>query len=512
MSDWTEGYQESIEYTHGYYAHLNPLRVQLSFLNAGLVAPEILTACELGFGQGDSMNLHAAASTISWFGTDFNPGHASYAQELATASGAGTRIFDQSFLEFCSRADLPEFDFIALHGVWSWISDQNRSIIVDFIGRKLKAGGVLYISYNTPPAHSAFIPMRDVLTGHVDGAPSSGADVPGRINAALDFAERLLTVSPGYALDNPGIAKRLSAIRAEDPAYVAHEYFNRDWLPTAFSRMTDWLAPAKLDYACSANFFDTVDGWNLSVDQQALLGGIADPTFREAVRDFMINRMFRRDYWVKGRRHLTLPEKIERLRNQRVILTRPITRIDHKSVGSLGTFVPDKLIYEPILEALSDYRPKTLRQIEQAVQEKHVGLVKIIEVVLTLMETNSLSSTQDEAVIRAARKQTDKLNAHLCHTAPYRASAPSVLASPVIGAGLVNVGRVVQFFWDAMSQGKKQPNQLAAHAAKIVRGDITLLEEEKRFVPADGNLEALTAEATYFIEKLLPLLRALQVL
>ena len=62
MSDWTAGYVADIGYTYGYYTELNPLRVRLAFLNAGLVPPDVGTACELGFGQGMSANLHAAAS------------------------------------------------------------------------------------------------------------------------------------------------------------------------------------------------------------------------------------------------------------------------------------------------------------------------------------------------------------------------------------------------------------------------------------------------------------------
>ena len=54
MSDWTAGYVADIGYTFGYYNELNPLRIKLAFLNAGLVCPEIGTACELGFGQVDT--------------------------------------------------------------------------------------------------------------------------------------------------------------------------------------------------------------------------------------------------------------------------------------------------------------------------------------------------------------------------------------------------------------------------------------------------------------------------
>jgi SAM-dependent methyltransferase len=164
MTDWSAGYVADIAYTYGYYAELNPLRARLAFVSAGLAPPEVATACELGYGQGMSVNLHAAASPVRWFGTDFNPSQAGFAQELARAADAGAALYDQSFAEFAARADLPEFDYIGLHGIWSWISDENRAVIVDFIRRKLKVGGVLYISYNTQPGWAAFAPLRELLT------------------------------------------------------------------------------------------------------------------------------------------------------------------------------------------------------------------------------------------------------------------------------------------------------------------------------------------------------------
>jgi len=38
-----------------------------------------------------STNIHAAALASQWFGTDFNPSQAGFAQELAAASGAGAQ-------------------------------------------------------------------------------------------------------------------------------------------------------------------------------------------------------------------------------------------------------------------------------------------------------------------------------------------------------------------------------------------------------------------------------------
>ncbi len=79
MTNWTEGYVADINYTYGYYSELNPTRARLALLNKGIEPPQIETACELGFGQGLSVNIHAAASPVEWWGTDFNPAQAGFA-------------------------------------------------------------------------------------------------------------------------------------------------------------------------------------------------------------------------------------------------------------------------------------------------------------------------------------------------------------------------------------------------------------------------------------------------
>lgn len=188
MTDWSAGYVSDIGYTFGYYPELNPLRVKLAFLNAGLALPESGTACELGFGQGMSANLHAAASVTEWHGTDFNPSQAAFARELAAGAGAGAKLHDEAFADFARRPDVPDFDYVGLHGIWSWISDENRAVIVDFVRRRLKVGGVLYISYNTLPGWASFAPMRHLMTEHAAVLGTYGRGIVARVEGALDFA------------------------------------------------------------------------------------------------------------------------------------------------------------------------------------------------------------------------------------------------------------------------------------------------------------------------------------
>lgn len=510
MSDWTAGYVADIGYTFGYYSELNPLRLRLAFLNAGLVPPKVGNACELGFGQGMSANLHAAASVVHWAGTDFNPSQASFAQELAHIAESGAQLFDEAFDRFCSKPELPDFDYIGLHGIWSWISDENRSVIVDFIRRKLKVGGVLYISYNTQPGWAAMAPMRDLLTEHAEVLGSNGAGTLNRVESALVFAERLLATNPLYARANPQIADRIKKIQGQNRHYVAHEYFNRDWQPMAFSKMAQWLVPAKVQWACSANDLDAIDAINLTADQQTLLADIPDPMFRQTTRDFCVNQQFRKDYWVKGARRLTELEQAEQLRGQRVILVQPRAEVSLKVTGSLGEATMQDAIYAPILDQLADYTPHTLAQLEHAVKPRGVQFAQLVQAVMVLSGAGVLCAVQDETSTIKVKKNADQLNALLMSKARSRTELGH-LASPVTGGGIA-VTRFHQLFLLARQHGHEAPqdqSEFVWHLMEL-QGQ-RLVRQGNTLASAEENLAELAHQAAEFAAKQLPILKALQI-
>ncbi len=510
MTDWTAGYVADIGYTFGYYTELNPERVRLAFHNQGLVFPQMGAACELGFGQGLSANIHAAASVTEWHGTDFNPSQAGFAQELACASGAGARLFDEAFADFANRADLPDFDYIGLHGIWSWISDENRQVIVDFIQKKLKVGGVLYISYNTLPGWASFAPMRHLMTEHAEVLGAEGKGIVSRIDGAIDFAEKLLATNPIFSRANPLVGDRLNKMKEHNRHYLAHEYFNRDWHPMHFANMAQWLEPAKLQYACSANYLDHIDALNLSAEQQAFLKDIPDPMFRQTTRDFMVNQQFRKDYWVKGARKLSALEQAEALRAQKVILVTHRPDVSLKVAGALGEADMSEAVYAPILDLLADHKGKTLGQIEQQVKDKGIAFAQIIQVAMVLAGAGHLALAQDDQSITKARKQADKLNAHLCQKAR-GSNDVGYLASPVTGGG-VPVNRFQQLFLLSLAQGKKKPAEWAQATWQILAAQgQKLLKEGQTLETAEENLAALTAQAQAFADKQLPILKALQI-
>ncbi|MDR2213402.1 MAG: methyltransferase regulatory domain-containing protein [Pseudomonadales bacterium] len=508
---WSEGYVSEIGYTYGYYTEMNPLRSRLALLNHGIVPPPVLgNACELAFGQGISVAVHAAASPIQWHGTDFNPGQAAFAQELVENSGSDAKLYDQSFEEFCRRDDLPDFDFIGLHGIWSWISPENQACIVDFLKRKLKVGGLLYISYNTLPGWSAFAPMQHLMAQHEQTLGSGGFGVIQRIEQALGFVDRLLATNPIYARANPQIPERLKKLKEQNKQYLAHEYFNRHWYPMHFATLANSKQAAKLDFACSAHYLDSVDNINLTQDQLTLMREIQDPIFAQTVRDFMVNQQFRRDYWVKGVRKLSVLEQSEQLASVRVLLNVPREDVSLRATGSLGQADMNEKIYAPVLDLLGDHKPRTLGEIVEAMRPHNINQAQVLSVAMVLSGTGQLAHAQESAVIAKCKKQTDKLNRHLMRKS--RTSGDiNVLASPVTGGGF-NTGRFQRLFAMAYSDGLREASEWAKFTWDILRAQgQRILRDGKAIESEEDNLAELNAQAETFKTKTLPILKALSI-
>jgi SAM-dependent methyltransferase len=524
MTDWTEGYTTDVGYTYGYFSELNPLVARLALLKAGW-DPRGLTsdgaACELGFGQGVSVNIHAAASATAWCATDFNPAQAALAQELANASGAaalGTRLYDDAFADFCQRTDLPDFSFIGLHGIWSWISDANRAVIVDFVRRKLRVGGVLYISYNTQPGWAAMAPMRDLMALHAEVMGVPGKGTSDRIDGALAFVDRLMATDPHYAKANPQVATRLKRLQGMNRNYLAHEYFNQHWQPMSFHQMAQWLEPAKLGFACSAHYQDHLGSLHFTAQQAALLQEQTDPVLRETVRDFLVNQQFRRDYWIKGGRRLAASEQSELQGHQRVMLLIPEAQVTMKVQATVGEAALTESIYRPVLQALSDHQTTSIADLWKRLQgpavQGTVTYAQLNEALMLLIGKGDVVAVQNDAVTLRARPLTVKLNQYLMQLARHRTDITN-LASPVSGGGIA-ASRFEQLFLLCLHERPANTPPDAAALADFVwqvllAGGQRILKEGKPLETKEANLAELAAQASAFLSKRLPLLRRMGV-
>lgn len=510
-TDWTAGYVTDVNYTAGYYTDLNPLRSRLPLAAAGFDPPKVRTACELGFGQGLSLAMHAAAQPgVEWWGTDFNPTQAGFAQSMLDNAGVNAHVFDQAFEEFCLRDDLPQFDFIALHGTWSWVSDANRHIIVDFIRRKLRLGGCLFISYNAHPAWAQSMPLRHLMKLHADTMGSPGQGTVSKIDSSIEFIERLFATTPNHLITNPTVVARLKVIKGQNRAYLAHEYMNRDWSPMAFSDVEAWLADGKVEFACSADPLDQLPQLQLKAEQIAMLAEIPDKTLRETVRDFCVNRQFRRDYWLRGLHRLHASERHGLIQRERVVLTAPRASIKNNVKGAQTQMTLTPETYDPILDLLADHRPKAVGELEQALAGR-MGLGDLLTALIVLLGEGSLSPAGSDEEIEAARPACLKLNRRLLDRAR-SSDEVGFLACPA-NQGAVLAPRFQQVFAMAVVSGFTEPSDWAAFAWETLKSQNQKLMRNGAPVGSDEDGQAaLVEQAQAFGKSVLPMWRALGVI
>lgn len=508
MGDWTGGYVTDVGYTFGYFSELNPLYAKIVLQDCNVACPEVQTACELGFGQGLSVNIHAAASTTQWYGTDFIPEQAAFAQKMAVVSGADARLFNDSFETFTKRKDLPDFDFIGLHGIWSWISNNNRRVIVNFLKKKLKPGGLLYISYNTLPGWADFVSLRHLMTRYIADMADTRRSRLEQISDSLVFFDRFLATKPRFAQVNPNIHNRLQSMHGKDTRYLAHEYFNREWYPMHFADMMQWFQDTDLGYVCSARYHHHIEDFNVSKEQGDFLREIVEPVFRESVYDFMINRQFRWDYWVKNARDMNKKERELIFQRQFYVMVVPISDVSLEVAGPLGKIYLDPEIYNPILGLMADYQPRTLRQIENELRSKSIKFPQIYRAIIVLLGKGCIEPAYGAEHMELVRAKTERINSFVRIHAR-RSDEIGVLASPLTGGG-VSVNRIEQLFLESFTQGQTDPQQWAEYAwqqfsavgSKVIKdGNILKAPEE--------NLTELRSLASHFERNRLPILQAL---
>lgn len=425
--DWTEGYNNSVAYTTGYHHEQSP-----TYLNACLamqrVSPpsiEKFNYCELGFGQSlTSLILAATHPQGDFYACDFNPLHVLAAASVRDeAKLPNLTLLENSFGELAQGAvELPIFDYITMHGIISWISDETRAQIVQFLKRYLKPGGVVQVSYNAMPGLAQVLPLQRLL---MRGAAKGGDAWSG----ALELATKLADLDALHFKRNPDSLARVQGFPGLDPSYLVHEYLHEKWTPFFFADIARELADAKLSFAGSARFPHMAPvGW-LTNAQRQLLDAVTDPIEAEELRDYFSNRAFRSDIFVRGKAALSdirLREQAEHIhlwRNPSVSF-KPVAELEHATVTRGGPY------HQPLFDRL--HRSEmTLAELFDAPEVAGVdmdGVLKLVRLSIAVGET----SFRYGAV--QTRASADRLNAVLLSRAE-QGEKWNALASPRPGGG-----------------------------------------------------------------------------
>lgn len=507
MSDWGGGYVTDVEYLPGYYREQAPSHMALACLLGGVAPadlPEDYVYCDFGCGTGQTVALLAAANPKAHFyGVDFHPAHIARAQAFARDAGLTNLTYvEAGFADMADGAatDLPPLDAAALHGVYAWISAENRTALTRLLARRIKPGGMAYVSYNSLPGWTISAPLQRLMLEHAALTPGGAT---GKAAAALDFALKLQAAGASILGDPAALAQLKSAgpteSETEKLAYLAHEYLNAHWTPLYHADVAHDMAAAKLSYAGSATLLENFPALSLTPEQQALLATVPDPTVRETFKDYCANRPFRRDVFVRGARRLSNAERDRRLSDLRLALTLPREDCRTGFKAPLGEAQMDQRRYEAIFDALAD-GPKTVGELSAAAGNSGNGGPAEIAGLLIGSQQAMVAMAQDpsQTAIDAARR-VNKVKVRDALADMTRKT--TALAAPLCGAGL-HLSLVEALLYDAVISGVDTVTGAVDHALKRLTG----LPQ----APADHpNRGPLTDSLTWCVANGLPLWRRL---
>ena len=356
--DWAQGYVADIPYTPGHYAETAPHHIALAGLQRRLRMPDPaapLAVCDLGCGQGFGTALLAAGLPRSRFwGIDFHPGQIANARRLADEAGLGNATFlELSFAEANALPDgaLPEFDVIALHGIYAWVSEENRAEIRRFLRRRLRPGGVVYLSYNSLPGAADMVAVQHVAREFARRNPGRSDE---RVVEAMQLAAGLGPPPSRYFAAYPDSARKLEEMAGLPAAYLAHEYLNAHWRPFFVTEVAEAMGEARLGYAASATLADNVDAAFLADPHRPLAGRFPDPAWAELVKDMVSNKRFRRDLYLRGVNPLRPAERLAALEGFRFALTVPAEAASFRFESAGATMHGEDALYGALVAALAE--------------------------------------------------------------------------------------------------------------------------------------------------------------
>jgi hypothetical protein len=501
--DWKDGYVVEIEYVRSFHHGMGPSSLNFILMMNGFEPVPLLqgfTYCELGCGQGVSLNLFATCHPEgSFHAVDFNPAHIENARDTAINAGLTNATFWSADFADLGELPLPKFDFITLHGVYSWVSAEKRDNIREFIRNKLKPGGVVYNGYNSLPGWAALTPLRQLL---MSCANTQSGMLPERIDRSVEFVEELKGLALGYFNVNPLACNLFDTISSLPRNYLAHEFFNRSWSPFYHADIVSDFAAAGLSFACSARLVDFKDSLRFSAPVIQFLHGIVDPVMKETVKDFAVNQQFRSDVFTRGRLRLTESARMEHLLNCRFALAVPreAATLEVRFPIGMQQLLPG--LYDPILCALEE-KCQSPEELYERADIAQFGAAQLLEALIVLLAAEYIFPVVEpppNAVARAWSYNLSVMNR------AYDVTERQFLASPMLRSGiplswlqllllLAEVGNITEpatFVW----------KHLQERDYKLTKDGAPLQSDEAKFI----ELVILTEK---FRTEQLPLLRKL---
>lgn len=279
------------------YAASSPDRIAAVAHLFGLAPPDPTTArvLELGCASGGNILPYACRFPgARLLGIDLSEGQVATGQERIAALGLDNIEIRHGDI---ATVELPEaaFDYVVLHGVWSWVPEAAQEAAFALARRCLVPGGLAYISYNTFPGWNMRKTVRDLTTYHA----GSGGTPEFRVARARWLLDKL------GAMPERGVysqmLKQEAELNARQPdSYILGEFLADHNRPVYFHEFAARAQAHGLAFLCEADVSSSLPDM-LEPETARLIRDIAAGSglAAEQYMDFFTGRQFRRSILIK---------------------------------------------------------------------------------------------------------------------------------------------------------------------------------------------------------------------
>ncbi len=239
----------------------HPLRLSGILNLLGIKAPPANQCRVLELGCGDGTNLFSMAIVFpetQFIGIDLSIEQINIGKSrLEQLNLKNIQLYQEDILNL--KNDIGCFDYIIVHGVYSWVSEKVQNKILELCSNHLTDNGAAYISYNTRPGWNLRMTIRDMLLYHTKGFQTIPEKVS-QIKSWLKLVENHVSNKLSKILPtqiNYGYYRYLKNELPEflelPESYLFHEFLEDNNTPIYFHEFIEKATQYNLVYAGDAD-------------------------------------------------------------------------------------------------------------------------------------------------------------------------------------------------------------------------------------------------------------------
>jgi len=359
MSD----YIVDLKYSSGIKQFQNPVR--MDFVSALITGKPMKSTnpykyLDIGCGVGVTLiSLAAANPDAKFYGVDINSEHIEEAMWRSEKYGIHNIEFIKSDLSELHKMDLPEFDFITTHGMYSWIPFKVRQKLLDYVADNLAEDGIFYIHYAALPGRNAIGPVWNLMQEY-------SSDIQGslqRVEKSLGLVQHLLEYDRGYFQSYVVARERAQALFKQDLSYIAHESLNEAWEANYHFQVNRELQKRGMQYVGHSNYMRNY--WEYCVPDELYNKFEHSPSdeIRETLIDYIDLSPSRMDLYTKldfssGKRTFVLPACIYGVKDLNGNYVKGIELLNGNTIDY------NDEIYQKLMGILH-FKPSTIEQLTE---------------------------------------------------------------------------------------------------------------------------------------------------